>query len=133
MKKILFVCIENAGRSQMAEAFGKKYSKEGIIISSAGIKPANNVHSMVILAMKEKGLDISKNNPKLLTAKMIQDVDLIITMGCGAQGICVTQFSKPTIDWQLEDPKGKAIERVREIRNRIELKVQELIQKYSDN
>ena len=117
----------------MAEAFGKKYSKEGIIISSAGIKPANNVHSMVILAMKEKGLDISKNSPKLLTSEIINDVDLIVTMGCGAREICVTQFSKPTIDWQLEDPKGKPIGKVREIRNKIELKVKKLLQEQVSN
>ncbi len=133
MMKIIFVCIENAARSQIAEVFAKKHGKEGFIISSAGIKPSDKVNPTVILVMKEKGIDISKKVPKLLTPKMIQDGDLIITMGCGAKEICVNKFSKPTVDWQLEDPKGKSIERVIEIRNEIELKVKELIQDYSDN
>ena len=128
--KIIFVCIENAGRSQMAEAFAKKHGKGGFIISSAGIKPSDKVNPDVILVMKEKGIDISKKIPKLLTPKMIQDIDLIITMGCGAKGICINQFSQPTVDWQLEDPKRKPIEKVREIRDKIELKVKGLIQKY---
>ena len=127
MKKVLFVCVENAGRSQIAEAFANKYGKAKIIASSAGNKPADKVNPTVVEAMKEKGIDISMNKPKLLTFQMAQDADLIITMGCNDQGICPGPFFKPTIDWKLEDPKGKTIEKVREIRDEIERKIQQLI------
>jgi arsenate reductase (thioredoxin) len=124
MKKILFVCVENTGRSQMAEAFAKKY---GVEASSAGNKPAEAVNPVVIEAMKEKGIDISKNKPKQLTFQMAQDADLIVTMGCNEQGICPGPFFKPTIDWALGDPKGKPIEKVREIRDEIEQRVKKLL------
>jgi len=126
MKKVLFVCVENAGRSQIAEAFANEYGKGKLIASSAGNKPADKVNSIVVEAMKEKGIDISMNKPKLLTYQMTQDADLIITMGCNDQGICPGPFFKPTIDWKLEDPKDKPIEKVREIRDKIERLVQEL-------
>lgn len=127
MKKILFVCVENAGRSQMAEAFAKKYGENKFIVSSEGNKPSDKVNPAVIEAMKEKGIDISMNKPKLITAKMAQDVDLIVTMGCNDQGICPGPFFKPTIDWALEDPKSKPLEKVRKIRDDIERRVQKLI------
>ena len=88
MKRILFVCVENAGRSQMAEAFANHYGQEKLIISSAGNKPADKVNPVVVEAMKEKGIDISMNKPKLLTFQMAQDADLVVTMGCNDQGIC---------------------------------------------
>jgi len=128
MKKILFVCVENAGRSQMAEAFSKKFGKDKFEVFSAGNKPAINVNPVVVEAMKEVGIDISNNKPKLLTAKMVLDVDLIVTMGCNDQGICPGPFFKPTIDWKLQDPKGKPLALVREIRDEIEHKVQRLIE-----
>jgi arsenate reductase (thioredoxin) len=129
MKKILFVCVENAGRSQMAEAFANKYGKGKFEISSAGNKPAEKVNPIVVEALKEKGIDISQNRPKLLTFQMAQDTDLIVTMGCNDQGVCPGPFFKPTIDWKLEDPKGKSIEKVREIRDNIERRVQDLLLK----
>ena len=128
MKKILFVCVENAGRSQMAEAFANKYRKNKVIVSSAGNKPADRINPVVVEAMKERGIDISQNRPKLLTFQMANDSDLIVTMGCNDQGICPGPFFKPTIDWKLEDPKGKPIEKVREIRDEIEHLVQQLIE-----
>ena len=127
MRKILFVCVENAGRSQIAEAFASKYGKDRIAAFSAGNKPADKVNPIVVQAMKEKGIDISTNRPKLLTFQMAQDADLIVTMGCNDQGICPGPFFKPTIEWKLEDPKGKPLEKVREIRDEIERQVQELI------
>lgn len=127
MKKILFVCIENAGRSQMAEAFAKKYANGAINVSSAGNKPAERVNPIVVEAMKEKNIDISQYKPKQLSLQMTQEVDLIVTMGCNDQGICPGPFFKPTIDWKLEDPKGKTIEKVRAIRDEIEKRVQGLI------
>jgi len=127
MKKVLFVCVENAGRSQMAEAFAKKYGNDKFIVSSAGNKPADKVNPVVVEALKEKGIDISMNKPKLLTFQVVNEADLIVTMGCNDQGICPGPFFKPTVDWKLEDPKGKPIEKVREIRDDIERRVQKLI------
>jgi arsenate reductase len=128
VKKVLFVCVENAGRRQMAEAFANKYGKDKFIVSSAGNKPSEKVNPVVVEAMKEKGIDISTSVPKLLTFQMAQDSDLIVTMGCNDQGICPGPFFKPTLDWTLEDPKGKPMEKVREIRDEIEQKVQRLIE-----
>jgi len=133
MKRVLFVCVENAGRSQMAEAFANKYGKEEFIVSSGGNKPAENVNPVVVEAMKEKGIDISLNKPKLLTYQMAQDADLIVTMSCNEQGICPGPFFKPTLDWKLEDPQGKPIEKVREIRDDIERRVQKLITEENDH
>jgi arsenate reductase len=133
LKRILFVCVENAGRSQMAEAFANKYGKDKFIVSSAGTKPADKVNPIVVEALKEKGIDISMNKPKLLTLQMAQDADLIVTMGCNTNGICPGPFFKPTIEWKLEDPKAKPIEKVREIRDDIERRVQKLIVEKSTN
>jgi arsenate reductase len=98
-RKVLFVCVENAGRSQMAEAFAKTYGKGKFIASSAGNKPTDKVNQTVVEAMKEKGIDISMNTPKLLTFEMAQEADLIVTMGCTDQGICPGPFFKPNVDW----------------------------------
>jgi protein-tyrosine-phosphatase len=127
MKRVLFVCVENAGRSQMAEAFTNHYGKGKFAASSAGIKLAEKVNPVVVEAMKEKGIDISMNLPKLLTPKMLEEADLIVTMGCGAADLCPGPFFKTSVDWGLEDPKGKPIEKVREIRDEIERKVITLI------
>ncbi len=129
MRRVLFVCVENAGRSQMAEAFGKKYGKGIFLAASAGNKPADSINPAVIEAMKEKGIDISAKKPKLLTPEIVQEADLIVTMGCNDQGICPGPFFKPTVDWKLDDPKGKPIEKVREIRDEIDLLVRKLIEK----
>ncbi len=115
----------------MAEAFANKYGKNNFEISSAGNKPADEVNPVVVEVLKEKGIDISLNKPKLITFQMAQDADLIVTMGCNDQGICPGPFFKPTIDWKLEDPKGKPIEKVREIRNDIEQRVQKLLRETS--
>ena len=125
--RIIFVCIENAGRSQMAEAFAKNYGKKGFVFSSAGTNPSDEINPTVVLAMKEKGIDVSKNKPNPLTHKMIQNSDLIITMGCGAKGICVGPLSISTIDWKIEDPKNKSLEKIRSIRDGIEQRVKNLI------
>ena len=111
----------------MAEAFAKKYGADKVIASSAGNKPSDKVNPVVVEVLKEKGIDISMNKPKLITAKMAQEVDLVVTMGCNDQGVCPGPFFKPTIEWKLEDPKGKPIEKVREIRDQIERQVKELI------
>ena len=113
----------------MAEAFAKKYGEDKFIASSAGNKPADRINPIVVEVMKEKDIDLSANKPKLIIAKMAMGVDLIVTMGCNDQGVCPGPFFKPTIDWKLEDPKGKPIEKVREIRDDIERRVQDLIAK----
>lgn len=127
MRKILFVCVENAGRNQMAEAFANKYGQGKLTAQSAGIKLAPQINPVVVQAMKEKGIDISNNKPKMLTQEMANQSDLIITMGCGGSEFCPGPFFKETVDWALEDPKAKSINKVREIRDEIERRVQKLI------
>jgi len=127
MKRVLFVCVENAGRSQMAEAFANHYGKGKLVASSAGTMLADRINQIVVEVMKERGFDISENKPKLLTTKMVEEADQIITMGCSVEKICPAPLLKNVIDWKLEDPKGKPIEKVREIRDEIEKKVVELI------
>ena len=125
--RTLFVCIENAGRSQMAEAFAKRY---GISASSAGTVPSARVNPIVVQAMKEKGIDISSDNPRMLATKMIQSASLVITMGCSVEEVCakpmLAKMQKKLVDWHIEDPKGKLIEEVRKIRDEIERRVMEL-------
>jgi len=127
MKHVLFICVENAGRSQMAEAFANHYGKGRLIASSAGIVLAERVNPVVVEAMKEKGIDISMNKPKLFTAKMLEDTDQVITMGCSAERFCPAPLLKNVIDWGLEDPKGKPVDEVRRIRDEIETRVIKLV------
>jgi protein-tyrosine-phosphatase len=128
MNKALFVCVENAGRSQMAEAFANEYGKGKIEALSAGTMPSNEVNSAVVQVMLEKGFDLPKNKPKLITGQMVQEADMIIVMGCSAQGFCTAPLLNKVTDWGIEDPKDKPIEKVREIRDEIERKVRGLIQ-----
>jgi len=127
MKKILFVCVENAGRSQMAEGFAKHYGNGKVEAMSAGTMPSDTVNPLVIQVMQEEGIDISKNKPKQITPQMVREADMIIVMGCSAQGFCPAPMLNKVIDWGIEDPKGKPIEKVREIRDEIEKKVKTLI------
>jgi protein-tyrosine-phosphatase len=131
LKKILFVCVENAGRSQMAEGFAKQYGNGKIEAMSAGTMPSREVNPLVIQAMQEKGIDISKNKPKQITMQMVQDADTIIVMGCSAQGFCPAPLLGKVIDWNIEDPKEKPLEKVREIRDNIEKKIKELLSEIS--
>jgi len=125
--KVLFVCVENAGRSQMAEAFAKMYGKGKVEALSAGTMPAKEVNPVVVQVMLEKGMDLSANKPKLITNQMVQDADTIVVMGCSAEGFCPAPLLNKVIDWGIEDPKGKPAEKVREIRDEIEKKVKMLI------
>jgi arsenate reductase len=131
LKKILFVCVENAGRSQIAEAFAKHYGNDKVEAISAGTMPSSEINPMVIHVMREKGIDISKNTPKQITNQMVQEADAIIVMGCSAQGFCPAPLLGKVDDWEIEDPKGKQIEKVREIRDEIEKRVKELVQEIS--
>jgi protein-tyrosine-phosphatase len=127
LKKILFVCVENAGRSQIAEGFVKHYGSSKIEAISAGTMPSKEVNPLVVQVMQEKGIDISKNKPKQIITQMVKDADTIIVMGCSAHGFCPAPLLNKVIDWNIEDPKGKPLEKVREIRDKIEKKVRELI------
>ena len=127
MKKVLFICVENAGRSQMAEAFVNHYGKGEVEVSSAGTMLADRVNPTVVETMKEKGIDISMNKPKLLAMKMAEEADKIITMGCSVEKYCPAPLLKNVVDWNLEDPKGKSIQKVREIRDEIEKRVLKLL------
>jgi arsenate reductase (thioredoxin) len=125
-KTILFVCVQNAGRSQMAEGFFKKYALDGSNPSSAGTKPISQINPIVIQVMNEIGIDISKQKPKDLSENMMRNSDKIINMGCMDKNFCPTLFIPKVIDWGIEDPKGKPIEQVREIRDEIERRIKEL-------
>lgn len=127
MKRVLFVCVENAGRSQMAEAFANLLGKGKLDASSAGVMVAERINPTVVEVMREKGIDISAKKPKTMTPKMAEEADIIITMGCGVEGICPAPLLKNVKDWGLEDPKGKPIEEVRRIRDEVEKKVMELV------
>ena len=129
MKQVLFVCVENAGRSQMAEGFARAY---GLDASSAGTVPAEKVNPVVVQAMTERGISVP-GKPKILTEQMIADADLVVTMGCSVEEVCpaplVRQMEKKLVDWQIEDPKGKGIDQVRRIQSQIESKVMELLKR----
>ena len=126
-KKVLFVCVENAGRSQMAEGFFKKYAPNGFKTRSAGTKPVSQINPIVVQAMKEVGIDISKQKSKELTDEMIRDSDKVINMGCMDKNFCPTIWLPKVIEWGMDDPKGQSIEKVREIRDEIEQRVKELV------
>jgi protein-tyrosine-phosphatase len=124
-KRMLFVCVENAGRSQMAEGFFRKYAPEGYEPLSAGTKPISQINPLAIQVMNEFGIDISKQKSKDLTDDMIRNSDKIINMGCMDKDFCPTLFIPKVIEWGIEDPKGKPIEKVREIRDEIERRIKE--------
>jgi len=122
MKTVLFVCVGNAGRSQMAEAFFNRLANGRARAISAGTKPAGAVDAQTIEVMREVGIDISRAKPKALTMEMLDQADRVVTLGCGVEGVCPASFVE-TEDWQLEDPKGKSIEEVRRIRDEIRNRV----------
>ena len=126
-KIVLFVCVQNAGRSQMAEGFFKKYAPNGFKTLSAGTKPAYHLNPIVVEAMKEVGIDISKQKSKELTDEMIRESDNIVNMGCMDKNFCPTIWLPKVIEWGLEDPKGRSIEEVRAIRDEVEKRVKELV------
>ncbi len=128
MRTVLFVCVHNSGRSQMAEAFFNQLAKGKAQAYSAGTQPADKVNPVVIAAMREVGIDISGNRPKALTIDMVEKADRMITMGCGAEAeaVCPASFIE-TEDWELEDPKGKSLEQVRKIRDEVKERVTKLL------
>jgi arsenate reductase (thioredoxin) len=125
-KKVLFVCVHNSGRSQMAEALFNHLAGEKAMASSAGTKPASEINPAVIKVMREVWLDISSKKPRLLTLEMMKGADKVITMGCGVEDTCPAAIV-PVEDWGIEDPEGKPVDKVRKIRDIIRTKVEKLI------
>jgi arsenate reductase len=125
-KKVLFVCVHNSGRSQMAEALFNHITEGKASASSAGTKPASKINPTVVQVMREVGLDISSQKPKLLAVEMMQNADRVITMGCGVEDMCPAAIV-PMEDWGIEDPEDKPLDKVRQIREMIKDKVEELI------
>jgi protein-tyrosine-phosphatase len=122
---VLFVCVHNAGRSQMAAGFLQHLGGDRVQVLSAGSEPADSVNQAAVQAMAEKGIDISKERPKLLRDSAVQEADVVVTMGCG--DACPFCPGKRYEDWDLEDPAGQPLDRVRPIRDEIERRVRRLI------
>jgi arsenate reductase len=122
---VLFVCVHNAGRSQMAAAFLSQLSRGAIEVRSAGSEPANQVNPAAVTAMTEVGIDIAAEMPKILTDQAVRDSDVVVTMGCG--DTCPFYPGKRYEDWGLEDPAGKGVESVRPIRDEIRRRVEALL------
>ena len=122
---VLFVCVHNAGRSQMAAAFLTHLAGDRIQVRSAGSAPADRVNPAVVEAMREVGIDLSAETPKVLTGDAVQESDVVITMGCG--DACPYVPGKRYLDWQLADPAGQGVEAVRPIRDEIATRVRALI------
>ena len=126
-KTILFVCIENAGRSQMAEGFFNKYAPKGYKAISAGTKPVSQINPLAVEVMREVGIDIGNQKSKAITEDMIRNSAKIVNMGCMERDSCPTLFLHNFLDRNIEDPKDKPIGKVEEIRNEINQRVKELV------
>ena len=122
----LFVCIHNAGRSQMAAAYLSHLAGDAIEVRSAGSAPANTINPMVVEAMREEGIDITDQKPKILTTESVEASDVVITMGCG--DVCPFFPGKRYLDWKLDDPAGQGVEAIRPIRDEIRRRVEGLIE-----
>ena len=122
---ILFVCIHNAGRSQMAAGYASALSGGAVQVRSGGSEPGTEINPIAIQAMAEEGIDISQGVPQLMTTEAVRDSDVVITMGCG--DVCPIFPGKRYEDWELVDPKGKSIDEVRPIRDDIKQRVIRLL------
>jgi arsenate reductase (thioredoxin) len=125
VSEVLFVCVHNAGRSQMAAALLDHYTQGRVTVRSAGSEPADRVNPLVVTAMEEIGLDLSREYPKPLTGEAVHAADVVITMGCG--DACPIYPGKRYEDWELEDPAGKDITTVRRVRDEIRGRVEALL------
>ena len=124
-KSVLFVCVHNAGRSQLAAAYLTHLAGDRVEVRSAGSAPADSVNAAVVEAMLEEGIDIRAEVPKVLTVEAVQESDVVITMGCG--DVCPVFPGKRYEDWQLADPAGQGVEAVRPIRDEIRGRIEALI------
>lgn len=122
---VLFVCVHNAGRSQMAAAWLTRLAGDRVEVRSAGSAPADSVNPAVVEAMREVGIDITAESPKVLTVDAVQASDVCVTMGCG--DACPVFPGKRYLDWKLTDPAGQGVEAVRPIRDEIKNRIEELI------
>ncbi len=122
---VLFVCVHNAGRSQMAAAYLTHLAGDRVEVRSAGSAPAESVNPAVVAALAEEGIDISRETPKVLTVDAVKESDVVITMGCG--DVCPVFPGKRYEDWVLEDPAGQGVESVRPIRDEIRGRIEALI------
>ena len=127
MKTILFVCVHNSGRSQIAEAFFNRIATGKALALSAGTQPGDAVNPVVVEAMREVGFDLSNNKPKKLTVEMLQQAYKVITMGCMTEDACPATFVE-TEDWALQDPKGRPLTEVRKIRDEIKARVTKMVE-----
>jgi arsenate reductase len=125
MARVLFVCLHNAGRSQMSEALFERAAGGRHESASAGTTPAERVHPEVIAAMRELDIDLAERTPKALTREGAERADVVVTMGCGDE--CPYIPGKRYLDWDLEDPKGKALDEVRRTRDEIGRRVEQLV------
>jgi arsenate reductase (thioredoxin) len=123
--EVLFVCVHNAGRSQMAAGLLAHYAGDAVVVRSAGSDPAATVNPAVVEAMREVGVDISREFPKPLTTGAVEASDVVITMGCG--DACPVFPGKRYLDWTLDDPAGQGIDAARRIRDEIDTRVRELL------
>jgi arsenate reductase len=124
-KRIVFICVENARRSQMAEGFAEALGQRKMEVYSAGSRPSSSIDPLVIQVMKEKGIDLSSKRPKSLNELPTTEMDYLITMGC--EETCPALVAKKTIEWEIPDPKGKSVDIFREVRDMIEGKVKGLL------
>ena len=131
-KDVLFVCVENAGRSQMAEAFFRKFTKDEFNVISAGTIPSTKLNPIVVQVMEEIGIDMTSQSPKTISNSMIDDSFKTVNMGCMDKESCPSLFVKDVIDWNIPDPKEKTIEQVRKIRDQIKSEVLNLIATIND-
>jgi len=125
-KRIVFVCVENARRSQMAEGFANAFGQGRLDVYSAGSSPSSQIDPLVIEVMKEKGIDLSGKRPKGLNDLPPIEMDYLITMGC--EETCPAVLAKQVVEWQIPDPKGKPIDEVRRVRDMLEVKVKMLLE-----
>ena len=123
--QVLFVCVHNAGRSQMAAALLTKYAEGRVEVRSAGSAPAASLNPAVVEVMREVGVDLTSEQPKLLTTEAVEASDVVVTMGCG--DTCPFFPGKRYLDWTLEDPAGRSVEEVRPIRDEIDRRIRSLI------
>jgi arsenate reductase len=126
---VLFVCVHNAGRSQMAAGYLQHFAGDRVRVLSAGSVPADAINPVAVAAMAEEGIDITAARPKLLSDEAVQDSDVVITMGCG--DACPFYAGTRYEDWKLDDPAGQGIEAVRPIRDDIKARVEALIEEIS--
>ena len=122
---VLFVCVHNAGRSQMAAEYLRALAGDRVEVLSAGSEPADRTNQVAVAAMAEEGIDIAGNQPKILTTESVKDSDVVITMGCG--DTCPIFPGKRYEDWELDDPAGQGIDAVRPIRDDIKARIERLL------